>query len=131
MRRFLNNIDWGSSVQNHISHSMVMRISESKASRLSVVVEITMHLLGANLLLMALPPDAALALQGPARSGRGVQGLYVYRICMQRPSDKAGARTNVKTPADFDRETFHKCTSSGQLGTVCRSVCADPQQPAQ
>ncbi len=51
---------------------MVILISESKASRMFMVVEITMNLIGSDLLLMALPPDPAPALQGRAQRGRGV-----------------------------------------------------------
>ena len=52
----------------------------------------------------------ALLLDGPAQGqrGRGSRGQYVYWIVMPMPTPATVARTGVKTPRDFDRETFRE-----------------------
>ena len=50
----------------------------------------------------------ALPLNGPPQRGDGVQGQYVYALIMPRPTAEVVARTGVKLPTDFDRESFRE-----------------------
>jgi hypothetical protein len=43
---------------------------------------------------------------GPAQQGRGCNGQYVYSIVMSHPRPETVQRLGLKTPADFDRESF-------------------------
>ena len=43
---------------------------------------------------------------GPPQSGRGVQGQYVYWVCMSHPKQETVERLGVKVPGDFTREQF-------------------------
>ena len=45
-------------------------------------------------------------LDGPPQGGQGQNGQYVYWICFAFPTDDTVARHGVKTPADFDRDSF-------------------------
>ena len=52
--------------------------------------------------------DPDVELTGPSQEGRGVQGQYIYWICMQHPKPETVQRTGVKTLADFDKITFRE-----------------------
>ena len=64
---------------------------------------------------MALPQ--ALQLDGPPQTGKGVQGRYVYWICMAFPHDDTVEATGVKTPADFDHNGFREVVAESH--TAC------------
>ena len=50
----------------------------------------------------------ALPLDGPTQTGRGVKGQYVYWIVMPMPKPLTVAQQGVKTPRDFDRQSFRE-----------------------
>ena len=67
-----------------------------------------------------------LSLDGPAQRGQGVAGQYVYWICMPYPTPENVAAHNVKTPDDFNRDSFrqvvleaHSDNGVQLLETVC------------
>ena len=64
---------------------------------------------------MAVPQ--ALQLEGPPQAGRGVQGQYVYWICMPCPRPETVEATDVQTPADLDRNSFRELVTEGH--TTC------------
>ena len=72
----------------------------------------------------------ALPLNGPPQRGNGVQGQYVYALIMPRPTAEVLARTAVKLPTDFDRESFRemvvKCLA--ECGVQVIETAAAPQQ---
>ena len=43
---------------------------------------------------------------GPNQRGRGVQGQYVYWICMAHPMPETVEKLGLKVPSDFDRHSF-------------------------
>ena len=43
---------------------------------------------------------------GPRQMGRGVQGQYVYWVCMAHPKPETVGRLRLKVPSDFSREAF-------------------------
>ena len=47
-----------------------------------------------------------LQLEGPSQRGRGVQGQYVYWICMAYPLPATVAAQGIKTSDDFDADSF-------------------------
>ena len=51
---------------------------------------------------------AALTFDGPAQRGQGHNGQYVYWMCMACPSAATVAAQGIKTPSDFDRQTFRE-----------------------
>ena len=51
-------------------------------------------------------PDPALALTGPAQRCQGCIGQYVYWIVMPYPLPDIVARTQIKTPDEFTRDSF-------------------------
>jgi hypothetical protein len=65
-------------------------------------------------------------LDGPPQGGQGSNGQYVYWICMVFPTEQTVAEHSVKTPADFDRETFRQVVAEAHafcnvelVETVC------------
>lgn len=50
----------------------------------------------------------ALSLDGPSQKGRGVKGQYVYWIVMPMPKPETVTQQGVKTPRDFDRQSFRE-----------------------
>ena len=68
----------------------------------------------------------ALVLDGPAQRGQGVAGQYVYWMCMPYPTPENVAAHNVKTPDDFNRDSFrqvvlevHSDNGAQLVETVC------------
>ena len=43
---------------------------------------------------------------GPEQKGRGVPGQYVYWITFPHPTDSWIQRLGLRTPAEFDRDSF-------------------------
>ena len=54
---------------------------------------------------------------GPPQAGPGVQGQYVYWICMPFPRPETVEATDVPTPADLDRNSFWELVTEGH--TTC------------
>ena len=52
---------------------------------------------------MAVDP---LFLAGPVQEGQGVAGQYVYWIRIPHPMEETVAERNIKTPEDFDGDSF-------------------------
>ena len=72
-----------------------------------VYVDVTSIFVGSSLLLCDLHTGSmAVRLEGPTQRGQGVTGQYVYWICMPFPLPETVASNGVKTPDDFDRESF-------------------------
>lgn len=51
---------------------------------------------------------ANLLSDGPVQQGRGCNGQYVYWIVMSHPRPETVQRLGLKTPADFDRDSFRE-----------------------
>jgi len=67
-----------------------------------------------------------LSLEGPVQRGQGVAGQYVYWICMPHPLLETVAEHGIKTPEDFDRDSFrvavledHQACGVELLESVC------------
>ena len=65
----------------------------------------------------------ALSLEGPQQRGQSVNGQYVYWICMVYPSAETVQNHGVKTPDDFDRESF-RVVLLGSSAPVKSAFCA-------
>ena len=57
---------------------------------------------------MAAPAALNLPFSGPAQFGREQLGQYVCWICMARPTLEVVAQAQVRTPADFSRDSFRE-----------------------
>ena len=58
-----------------------------------------------------------LALAGPPQRGQGNCGQHAYWICMPHPLPETVEQSGVKTPEDFDRQSFR------ELVVVAHSAC--------
>ena len=63
---------------------------------------------------------------GPAQEGRGVQGQYMYWVCVAHSKSETVQRLGLKVPSDFTREEFgelmvkaHKDMKINVVETVC------------
>ena len=63
-------------------------------------------------------PSLLNTLDGPPQAGQGSNGQYVYWITMAFPSEETVAEHGMKTPADFDRESFRQIVAEAH--TFCK-----------
>ena len=57
---------------------------------------------------MAVEAAPALVPDGPRQTGRGAHGQYVYWITMSHPRPETVQQLGLRTPAEFDRQTFRE-----------------------
>ena len=79
--------------------------------------------------LAAAPALGNLVLNGPLQHDRGVKAKHVYWVVMSQPTPETVAAISVKTPADFDDDSFTKLlhqSSPGVRSAFGGGVCQGP-----